>query len=110
VEVTPGSTKEQSTAGVAFTNGTSWRWAAAAARSCTRERQVFAYAELGHSDKLIAYSLGLSLSTVSTLLSKRAAKTQDVAGADAELAADGRGTAMVQRDYQKRSARRDGST
>jgi DNA-binding CsgD family transcriptional regulator len=34
-----------------------------------RERQVFAYAELGQSDKLIAYTLGLSLSTVSTLLS-----------------------------------------
>jgi len=42
----------------------------AADRALTpRERQVFAYAELGHSDKLIAYSLGLSLSTVSTLLS-----------------------------------------
>jgi DNA-binding CsgD family transcriptional regulator len=32
-----------------------------------RERQVLGYAELGHSDKLIAYSLGLSRSTVATL-------------------------------------------
>jgi hypothetical protein len=35
-----------------------------------RERQVLAYAELGHSDKLIAYSLGLSRSTVATLLAR----------------------------------------
>ena len=34
-----------------------------------RERQVLGYAELGHSDKLIAYELGLAPSTVSTLLS-----------------------------------------
>jgi DNA-binding CsgD family transcriptional regulator len=35
-----------------------------------RERQVLAYADLGQSNKLIAYSLGLSISTVSTLLSR----------------------------------------
>jgi DNA-binding CsgD family transcriptional regulator len=35
-----------------------------------RERQVFGYAELGQSNKLIAYSLGLSVSTVSTLLAR----------------------------------------
>lgn len=35
-----------------------------------RERQVLGYAELGHSDKLIAYSLGLSRSTVATLLAR----------------------------------------
>jgi DNA-binding CsgD family transcriptional regulator len=35
-----------------------------------RERQVLAYADLGQSNKLIAYSLGLSTSTVSTLLSR----------------------------------------
>jgi DNA-binding CsgD family transcriptional regulator len=35
-----------------------------------REQQVLRYAELGQSNKLIAYSLGLSISTVSTLLSK----------------------------------------
>jgi DNA-binding CsgD family transcriptional regulator len=31
-----------------------------------RERQVLAYAAMGHSLKLIAYSLGISLSSVST--------------------------------------------
>jgi DNA-binding NarL/FixJ family response regulator len=35
-----------------------------------RERQVLGYAELGQSNKLIAYSLGLSTSTVSTLLER----------------------------------------
>ncbi len=33
-----------------------------------RERQVLGYAELGNSNKLIAYALGLASSTVSTLL------------------------------------------
>jgi DNA-binding CsgD family transcriptional regulator len=33
-----------------------------------QEKQVLAYAELGHSNKLIGYSLGLATSTVSTLL------------------------------------------
>lgn len=35
-----------------------------------RERQVLGYADLGHSDKLIAYSLGISRSTVATLLAR----------------------------------------
>jgi len=35
-----------------------------------RERQVLGYAELGHSNKLIAYELGLSSSTVGMLLSR----------------------------------------
>lgn len=35
-----------------------------------RERQVLAYAALGHSNKLIAYTLGLSVSTVSTHLTR----------------------------------------
>jgi DNA-binding CsgD family transcriptional regulator len=35
-----------------------------------RERQALGYAELGHSNKLIAYELGLSSSTVGTLLAK----------------------------------------
>ena len=35
-----------------------------------RERQILAYAELGNSNKLIAYTLGLSSSTVATLLGK----------------------------------------
>ena len=39
-----------------------------------RERQVLGYAELGHSNKLIAYELGLSSSTVSTLLGKARGK------------------------------------
>jgi DNA-binding CsgD family transcriptional regulator len=43
----------------------------AADRALTeRERQVLGYAELGYSNKLIAYSLGLSSSTVATLLAK----------------------------------------
>lgn len=35
-----------------------------------REQQVLAYAEIGHSNKLIAYSLGVAISTVSTLLAR----------------------------------------
>jgi DNA-binding CsgD family transcriptional regulator len=35
-----------------------------------RERQVLGYSELGNSNKLIAYSLGLSPSTVSSLLGR----------------------------------------
>jgi hypothetical protein len=35
-----------------------------------RERQVLGYAKLGNSNKLIAYSLGISSSTVSTLLGR----------------------------------------
>ena len=34
----------------------------------SRERQVLGYAELGHSNKLIAYELGLSTTTISTIL------------------------------------------
>jgi DNA-binding CsgD family transcriptional regulator len=40
----------------------------------TRERQVLAYAALGHSNKLIAYELGLADSTVRVLLYRAAAK------------------------------------
>jgi DNA-binding CsgD family transcriptional regulator len=45
-----------------------------------RERQVLGYAELGHSNKLIAYELGLSSSTVSSLLrnARRKLGTQDL--------------------------------
>jgi DNA-binding NarL/FixJ family response regulator len=39
-------------------------------RLSPREAQVLAYAELGYSNKLIAYSLGLSSSTVATVLGK----------------------------------------
>lgn len=35
-----------------------------------REQQILTYAEIGHSNKLIAYSLGVSISTVSTLLAR----------------------------------------
>jgi DNA-binding CsgD family transcriptional regulator len=35
-----------------------------------REKQVLRYTELGHSNKLIAYELGLSASTVSTILAR----------------------------------------
>jgi DNA-binding CsgD family transcriptional regulator len=40
----------------------------------SRERQVLAYAALGHSNKLIAYELGLADSTVRVLLYRAAAK------------------------------------
>jgi DNA-binding CsgD family transcriptional regulator len=39
-----------------------------------RERQVIGYASLGHSNKLIAYELGLSRSTISVLLGRATAK------------------------------------
>src|SRR5262249_42504293 len=39
-----------------------------------RERQVVAYAKLGHHNKLIAYELGIADSTVRVLLSRAAAK------------------------------------
>ena len=39
-------------------------------RLSARESQVLGYAGLGHSDKLIAYALGLSRSTVGTLLTR----------------------------------------
>jgi len=39
-----------------------------------RERQVVAYADLGQSNKLIAYELGLSASTVGVLLARARAK------------------------------------
>jgi DNA-binding CsgD family transcriptional regulator len=41
-----------------------------------RERQVLAYAGLGHSNKIIAYELGLSTSTVSTHLARARKKMQ----------------------------------
>lgn len=47
-----------------------------------RERQVVAFARLGHSNKLIAYELGLQPSTVSSHLS-RAAKKLGIASRDA---------------------------
>lgn len=39
-----------------------------------RERQVVAFAALGHSNKLIAYALGISVSAVGMLMSRAAAK------------------------------------
>ena len=39
-----------------------------------RERQVLAYAKLGHHNKLIAYELGIAYSTVRVLLARAAAK------------------------------------
>jgi hypothetical protein len=39
-----------------------------------REKQVVRYTELGHSNKLIAYELGLSASTVSTILARARSK------------------------------------
>jgi hypothetical protein len=39
-----------------------------------REAQVLRYSELGHSNKLIAYELGLSTSTVSSLLARARSK------------------------------------
>jgi DNA-binding CsgD family transcriptional regulator len=40
----------------------------------SRERQVVGYAQFGHTNKLIAYELGISASTVGVLLSRAAAK------------------------------------
>ncbi|HLK36479.1 MAG TPA: LuxR C-terminal-related transcriptional regulator [Polyangiaceae bacterium] len=39
-----------------------------------RERQILAYSRLGHSNKAIAYALGLSISTISTHLARARAK------------------------------------
>ncbi len=39
-----------------------------------RERQVLAYAKLGHHNKLIAYELGVADSTVRVLLARAASK------------------------------------
>lgn len=39
-----------------------------------REEQVLAHAALGHSNKLIAYELGLAHSTVRVLLARASAK------------------------------------
>jgi DNA-binding CsgD family transcriptional regulator len=39
-----------------------------------RERQVVGYARLGHSNKLIAYELGISAATVGVLLHRAALK------------------------------------
>jgi DNA-binding CsgD family transcriptional regulator len=47
-----------------------------------RERQVFTYSAMGHSNKLIAYSLGLSLSTVAAHLARARRKLGNV-GLDA---------------------------
>jgi len=46
-----------------------------------RERQVLAYEALGHSNKVIAYELGLSLSSVSTHLARGRAKLRTQLGA-----------------------------
>jgi DNA-binding CsgD family transcriptional regulator len=51
-----------------------------------RERQVLAYAALGHSNKVIAYELGLSTSTVSTHLGRARAKLMSPLGAAVALA------------------------
>jgi DNA-binding CsgD family transcriptional regulator len=42
-----------------------------------REREVLALADFGHSNKLIAASLGLSMSTVSTLLTRARRKLEE---------------------------------
>jgi hypothetical protein len=46
-----------------------------------RERQVLAYAKLGHPNKVIAYEFGLSLSTVTTHLARARTKLQSSLGA-----------------------------
>jgi DNA-binding CsgD family transcriptional regulator len=43
-------------------------------RLSARERQVVAYARLGHSNKLIAYELGLAVSSIGTHLARAMAK------------------------------------
>jgi DNA-binding NarL/FixJ family response regulator len=47
---------------------------AARAALTKREREVAGYAALGHSNKMIAYELGLSASTVATHLAEAARK------------------------------------
>jgi DNA-binding CsgD family transcriptional regulator len=49
-----------------------------------RECQVVGYAELGHSNKLIGYALGLSTSSVSTLLTRARRKLGVINGSDGE--------------------------
>jgi DNA-binding CsgD family transcriptional regulator len=51
-----------------------------------RERQIAAYAELGQSNKLIAYQLGLSTSTVAVHLARARAKLQVLSGEEARRA------------------------
>jgi DNA-binding CsgD family transcriptional regulator len=51
-----------------------------------RERQVLAYAALGHSNKVIAYELGLAISTVSSHLARARVKLQLPLGAAVALA------------------------
>jgi hypothetical protein len=46
-----------------------------------RERQVLGYADLGRSNKLIAYELGLSASTVGVILMNARAKLKRIVGA-----------------------------
>jgi hypothetical protein len=53
-----------------------------------RERQIVAYADLGQSNKLIAYQLGLSTSTVAVLLGRARAKLSLLSG-DQRLPSDG---------------------
>jgi DNA-binding CsgD family transcriptional regulator len=48
-----------------------------------RERQVLTYAAMGHSNKLIAYSLGLALSTVAAHLDRARRKIGHALGPDA---------------------------
>jgi len=55
-----------------------------------RERQVLAYAGLGHSNKVIAYELGLSTSTVSTHLARARRKMQLPLGVALNVTASGR--------------------
>jgi hypothetical protein len=54
-----------------------------------RERQVLAYAALGHANKVIAYELGLSVSTVSTHLTRARAKLRSPLGAVVALSPRG---------------------
>jgi DNA-binding NarL/FixJ family response regulator len=49
-----------------------------------RERQVVAYADLGQSNKLIAYQLGLSVSTVAVLLARAREKLLRISGEGAK--------------------------
>jgi DNA-binding CsgD family transcriptional regulator len=69
-----------------------------------RERQVTAYAELGHSNKVIAYELGLSISTVSSHLARARTKLALRSGA-ALRGGDGNGAAVVGADRRAPSKR-----
>ena len=54
-----------------------------------REQQISAHAALGHSNKVIAYELGLSVSAVGEHLARARAKLRSLSGAVRDVGAPG---------------------